>query len=252
MSKATIDPTQISSNPQQRNWHWRAIQAALQLFFPVWLGYRAWGMHRLEGLDGALLVANHQSFADPLLAALPLKRPVSYLARDSLFRVPVVGYILRNTYVMPISREAASTSSLREAIRRMDAGYLVGIFPEGTRTTDGAVGEFKPGFVSLARRSKRPLVPVGIAGAYQAYPRGSLFPRPGQVRVTYGRPITPEQIAAFGRDDAALVAFIRSQVEACARLAATWRDTGRLPTDDDPPITTNPAPSSNHAEETVS
>ncbi len=65
---------------------------------------------------------------------------------------------------MPISREAAGTESLRESIRRMEHGFLVGIFPEGTRSDDGALGELKPGFLALVRRAGVPVIPVGVAG----------------------------------------------------------------------------------------
>ena len=99
-------------DPLSRNAHWRTIQFVLQIVVCVWLRYRARGMEHLPKQGGALLLINHQSYLDPLLVGLPLQRPVSYLARDSLFRVPVIGWILRNTYVMPINREAASTAAI--------------------------------------------------------------------------------------------------------------------------------------------
>lgn len=182
-------------------------------------------MQYLPPSGGALLLVNHQSFLDPLLVGLPLSRPVSYLARDNLFRVPIIGHILRNTYVMPINREAASTASLREAIRRMDGGFYVGIFPEGTRTPDGTVGEFKPGFLALLRRTNVPVIPVGIAGAFEAYPKGRPFPSLGKVRVVFGEPIPREEFERFGRhDEAALLEFVRDRVAQCAAFAQSWRD----------------------------
>ena len=193
-----------------------------------WLGYRVRGQEQLEDADGGLILANHQSFLDPLLIGLPLHRPISFLARDSLFRVPVVGWILRNTYVMPISREAASSASLRETIRRMQHGFLVGVFPEGTRTETGEVGELKPGFVALVRRAKVPVYPVGIAGAIQALGRRSWFLRPTRVRVVVGEPITVEELAQFdSRDkDQALIDLVRSRIVECHAQAEAWR-TGR-------------------------
>src|SRR5205809_1013122 len=89
------------TDPERRNWVWWSFQVVLRLFFAVWLRYRARGHQQLAGCGGMLLVINHQSFLDPLLVALPLTRPVSFLARVSLFRVPVVGWVLRNTYVFP-------------------------------------------------------------------------------------------------------------------------------------------------------
>ena len=183
--------------PKARNVVWRTFQFIMQNVFCFWLGYRARGQERLDKAEGGLVLANHQSFLDPLLIGLPLHRPVSFVARDSLFKVPFVGWVLRNTYVMPISREAASSASLRETIRRMQHGFLVGVFPEGTRTETGEVGEFKPGFVALIRRAKLPVYPVGIAGAFQAMGKGSLLLKPARVRVVVGEPISVEELARF-------------------------------------------------------
>jgi 1-acyl-sn-glycerol-3-phosphate acyltransferase len=181
-------------------------------------------MENLPKEGPALLVINHQSYLDPLLVGLPLQRPVSYLARDNLFDVPVVGWILRHVYVIPINREAASTSSLREAIRRLEHGFYVGIFPEGTRTTDGAVGEFKPGLLALVRRTNVPVIPVGVAGAFEAFPKGAWFPRPGKVRVVFGEALQPEELhaaeAGLSRD---LLAVLRDRIIACQQAAADWR-----------------------------
>lgn len=209
-------------DPLTRNRTWRAFQILMQSVSFFWLRFQARGIERLPKTGGALLIINHQSFLDPLLVGLPLQRPVSFLARDSLFRVPVVGWILRNTYVVPINRDAASTAALRESIRRMQAGFLVGIFPEGTRSADGNVGEFKPGFLSLVRRTGLPVCPVGVAGAYEAMPRGATIARPGIVRVVYGEPIPAEVFADRSRDDA-LQQLVRDAVIACQQEAARWR-----------------------------
>lgn len=211
--------------PKVRNLLWRSLQMLLQTFFCFWLGYRARGHQQLEDADGGLVLANHQSFLDPLLIGLPLHRPISYLARDSLFRVPVIGWILRNTYVMPISREAAATATMRETIRRMQHGFLVGMFPEGTRTETGAMGDLKPGFVALIRRAKVPVYPVGIAGGFQALGRRSWFLRPTRVRVVVGAPITVGELEQFaGRDqDPALIEFVRKRIADCFEEAEAWR-----------------------------
>lgn len=217
-------------DPIRRNAYWRSCQFVLQNFFCFWLRYRARGIEHLPNKGGALLLVNHQSFLDPLLVGLPLTRPVSYLARDNLFNVPVIGHILKNTYVMPISRESASTASLREAIRRIDAGFYVGIFPEGTRTEDGSVGTLKPGFLALLRRTKVPVIPVGISGAFESYPKRRLFPFPGKVRVVFGAALDRERLDGYGKaDEEALLAYVRERIVDCVDSAQTWRDRAVLP-----------------------
>ncbi len=212
-SKLNPDGQQLPPSTR-RNWIWFSFQVIVRVVFAIWLRYRAFGIHRIPREGGGLILINHQSFLDPLLVGLPLQRPVSYLARDSLFHVPIIGWILRNTYVMPISRESAGAGPLKEAIRRMKHGFLVGIFPEGTRSSDGTVGPFKPGFVALVRRSKLPVYPVGIAGADRAFPRGSLFLRPAKVTVVFGEPISAERIRQLNSEggEDLLVEFARSQV----------------------------------------
>ena len=212
-------------DPTRRNVFWASMQVFLRLLFTAYLRYRARGAERIPPVGGGLILANHQSFLDPLLVGLPLSRPVCYLARDSLFRVPLMGWIFRRTYVIPISREAATTTSIKAAVERMRQGYLVGIFPEGTRSADGSVGPFKPGFLALIRRGKVPVYPVGVAGAHEAMPRGRLILRPRRVAVVFGDPLSADEIerySARGQEDA-LVALARERVLACQREAEAWR-----------------------------
>jgi 1-acyl-sn-glycerol-3-phosphate acyltransferase len=211
-------------DPASRNAVWRTIQFVMQIVFCFWLRYRARGIDRLPAEGGALLLINHQSYLDPLLVGLPLRRPVSYLARDSLFRVPVIGWVLRNTYVMPINREAASTASLREGIRRLRHGFYVGIFPEGTRSSSGTMGELKPGFLALVRRANVPVYPVGIAGAFQALPRGAWFLRPVKVCVVFGDALTREELEALDKaSQPEALSLIRRRILACQEAAESLR-----------------------------
>ena len=211
-------------DPTLRNWVWFSLQQIAQLFFTVWFRFRAYGIENLpEG--GALLIVNHQSFLDPLMVGLPLPRPVSYVARETLFRIPVVGWLLRRTYVIPISRETRGTESLRESIRRLEHGFLVGIFPEGTRSLDGKLREMKPGFVALIRRAKVPVIPVGVAGAFEAFPRGARFPRPGRIRVVFGPPLDPIHLAELSQPgrEAELVDWSRDSIQVCLDQAYAHR-----------------------------
>lgn len=187
---------------------------------PVGVMFRFWAPLTVEGLENidrtrpGLLIANHQSFLDPLLLAVRMTRPVSYVARDSLFRIPIVGWILRRTYVTPISRTAARAATIRAAVERLEQGFLVGIFPEGTRST-GAVDDFRPGFTAiLRRRDDVPVYPVGIAGADRVMPRGSILPRPRRLRMVIGEPIPPEELQArmTGESKSQLVPYVREHV----------------------------------------
>jgi len=220
------DSTEQLPSPTRRNCYWFFLQILLRIIFTLLLKYRSRYSENLPKTTGGLVLVNHQSFLDPLLVGLPLSRPVSYLARDSLFKVPFLGWLLRKTYVYPISRDAASSSTIRAAVKRIQHGFLVGVFPEGTRTTDGLVGEIKPGFISLLRRSKQAAYPVGIAGAFEVFPRQSLFPRFGKIRVVYGKPISWEELEPLckkGREQECLQ-LIRERILQCQQAAETWRN----------------------------
>lgn len=213
------------TQPERRNWVWLGFQLVLRLVFALWLRYRARGYDRITHRGGMLLIINHQSFLDPILAGLPLRRPVSYLARENLFQVPFIGWLLRKTYVLPINRESAGTAVLREMIARLKSGFWVGIFPEGTRSADGKLGKIKPGFLALLRRTDVPVCPVGIAGADRALGRHHKFPHFSTVRVVFGEPIPAEQIAeTLKLSETALLDLIRTRLEECMAQASDWRD----------------------------
>lgn len=209
----------------RRSPHWFFAQLLAKPLFSLWFRFRARGVERIPAEHGALLLINHQSFLDPMLVGLPVPRAVCYLARDSLFRVPFVGWWLSKTHVIPINRESAGTASIRSAVEHLKKGAIVGIFPEGTRSYDGKLGELKPGFLALVRRAKVPVFPVGVAGSALAMPRGAWFVRPRHCCVVFGEPFTPEEIESYaGRDrEEELLALVRERMTACMQEAETWR-----------------------------
>jgi 1-acyl-sn-glycerol-3-phosphate acyltransferase len=164
-------------------------------------GLRVLGRQNWRAAGGGLVCANHQSMFDPPLVGLTCPRRMNYLARDTLFRVPLLAPIIKFLDAIPIDREGGGLAGLKETLRRLKAGELVLIFPEGTRTHDGEVAPLKPGFISVARRSRVPLIPVGLDGAYQAWPRTARFPQVGRIAIVIGPPIMPEQVAEFSDDD---------------------------------------------------
>src|SRR4051812_25027796 len=191
-------------------------------WFGVWMyGLRVEGRENWPATGGGLICSNHQSMFDPPLVGLTCPRRMNYLARDSLFRVPILAPLIRHLDAIPIDREGTGLAGLKETLRRLKAGELVLIFPEGTRTRDGQLAPLKPGFISVARRSRVPLIPVGIDGAYQAWPRTARWPRLGRVAVAVGEPITVEQVAALNDDD--LLSELATRMERCHQQARSLR-----------------------------
>lgn len=192
-----------------------------RLFGTVGFRLRWQGSENFPHTGGALICANHQSFLDPILVGLTCDRRMNYLARDTLFRNPLLAPLIRYLDAIPIDREGGGLAGLKETLRRLKAGEQVLIFPEGTRTRDGEVSPLKPGFCAVTRRSKVPLVPVGLDGAYQAWPRTARFPRLGRMAVVVGEPISPEVIAGLTDDE--LVAELGIRMKRCHAAARALR-----------------------------
>ena len=184
-------------------------------------GLRVVGRENWPASGGGLVCANHQSMFDPPLVGLTCPRRMNYLARDTLLRVPILAPLIKFFDTIPIDREGGGLAGLKETLRRLKAAELVLIFPEGTRTRDGEVAPLKPGFIAVARRSRVPLIPVGLDGAYQAWPRTARFPRLGRLAVVIGPPITAELVAELSDDD--LLAELEQRVLNCHAQAREAR-----------------------------
>jgi 1-acyl-sn-glycerol-3-phosphate acyltransferase len=210
-------PLSLNRPSLKRNLLWRIMQPPVALFCRLWLRIDSLGLENIDPGQGGLFLINHQSYLDPVLVAVLLDRPISFLARDSLFKVPLLGWLLRRTYVIPISREAVRAGSIRDAVTRLDEGFLVGIFPEGTRSSGDTVRTFRPGFLALVRRTGQPVYPVAIAGADRVMPRGAWFIRPRSVRVIYGQAMTADELQQLhhGTDERQLSEIARSKVAHC-------------------------------------
>ena len=152
--------------------------------------------------DGPLLITpNHQTFADPPLVTIPVRRPIHYMAWNRLFAVPLFGSLIRRLRAFPVEIETSDGRAVREAVRLLKAGEALMIFPEGGRTPDGRLQPFKLGAFRLAVAHDTPVLPVTIAGAWEAWPPAHALPRRGRVTITYHPPEHPKR-ARDSRDAA--------------------------------------------------
>ncbi len=160
-------------------------------------GFRFEVVERLPESGGVLVLSSHQSHLDPLLLGLATNRRLSSLARSSLFKFGPFGNAIAALGAVPIDRSASSVTAMRTVIQRLRKGAAVIVFPEGTRTSTGQLGEMKKGFALLAKRAAVPIAPVAIVGAYECWPRFHMFPRPGRIRLHFGTVITADEVKSL-------------------------------------------------------
>ena len=165
----------------------------------------------LPPAGGVLVLSTHQSHLDPLLLGLATQRRLSSMARSSLYRFKPFGFVITALDAVPIDREGSAVAAMKVVIKRLQDGAAVIVFPEGTRTHDGRMGEIKSGFAILAKKARVPIAPVAIVGAYECWPRSRRFPRPGRIRLEFGRVLSVDDVAAL--DERALVAECTRRLE---------------------------------------
>jgi 1-acyl-sn-glycerol-3-phosphate acyltransferase len=185
-------------------WFWLSFVSVTLLF-----SLRLEGRRRMPRRGPVLIIANHQSFLDPILVGLAAPRHLCYLARKTLFKNSLFGALIRSLKAVPIDQEGVSKEGLKSIVQLLEQGEAVVVFPEGTRTETGELQPLKPGIQLLIRRTKAAIVPVGIAGAFQALPYWEKVPKlapllmeatPSTLAVSVGRPLDRERLAELPRE----------------------------------------------------
>ncbi len=164
--------------------------------FATYFRWRVYHPERVPPEGPVILASNHTSFLDPPLIGASLRREINYLARASLFDVPVLGFLLRRWNVVPVVREGGGGAGLKAILDRLLAGGAILLFPEGTRSLTGQLQPARSGIGLTVIKSTAPVVPVRVLGTFEALGRDHRFPRPRQVTVMFGPPLHFEQLRA--------------------------------------------------------
>jgi 1-acyl-sn-glycerol-3-phosphate acyltransferase len=205
----------------------------MRLFF----GLRGRGVEHVPATGPVLLVANHTSLLDPPLVGGVCPRPLTFLAKAELFRIPLFGRFIHGLNARPLRREGGDAAALRTALRVLKDGGALLVFPEGTRSDqEGRLGTAKPGAGMLAVLGGARVVPVYVEGSGRAWPRGRRFPRAADVTVTFGPPLPvrvggqasrKDEYVAVSRQMMAAIAALRDSASSGNSRASVERAAGR-------------------------
>ncbi len=151
---------------------------------------------RIPAVGPVILASNHASLADPPLIGGSVPRAVSFLARDTLFQIPLLGWYIRRLNAVPVNREGGGGAGLKAILDRLHGGAAILLFPEGTRTHDGRLRPARSGIGLTVIKSGAPVVPIRLHGTFEAWGRHQRFPGPGRFRVVVGEPLHFEALRA--------------------------------------------------------
>ncbi|MDF9407372.1 1-acyl-sn-glycerol-3-phosphate acyltransferase [Pelotomaculum isophthalicicum JI] len=156
---------------------------------------RRWEIHGLSNLPaegGLVLVSNHTSYWDPVIVGCAINRRINYMAKSELFDIPLLSTFIRAVGTFPVRRDQLDRTAIRTAMKLLEEGQIVGVFPEGTRSRTGELLKPHPGAAMLALKAGVPFLPVAIKGS-----RGFF----GKVRVNIGKPVFYKTDAKTSRAD---------------------------------------------------
>jgi 1-acyl-sn-glycerol-3-phosphate acyltransferase len=195
---------------------WKLLQVFGRVSTTLLFDLKVYGSHRFPKEGGVLLVSNHQSYLDPLLLGARLPRPLSYMAKASLFKIAPFAWFIRSLGAFPVRQGEGDIRALKEAIELAQEGHALMIFPEGSRSDDKNLLPIEPGIALVIRKAKVPVVPAVIDGSIDAWPRGHKIFRSRPIRILYGKPMDlsgmsrDQVVETIGRVFASMLEELRS------------------------------------------
>lgn len=190
---------------KKRSWlahQWyQLVRTTCMALLSITCGVRATGRKQIPKHGSCLLMANHASYYDVILLGIAQRRDVDFMARSGLF-IPLLGPMIRSMGAFAIQREGGGASGIKETLKRLKQGAMVGLFPEGTRTHDGRMSPLKPGISNIARKSGCQIICAGIAGSFEAWPRSQPWPGSHPFHVHYSELISPSELAEMTEAEA--------------------------------------------------
>ena len=199
---------------------YRITQWVTLTSFKILFRYQCRNADNLPLKGGALICPNHFSHLDPMAVGCVARRRVNFLAKKTLFNNRIFGWYLSLLQTIPIDREATGIGGMKETLKRLKKQEPVVLFPEGERSWDGNLLPLMKGFTALVKRVKVPIVPAGIHGTHEAWPRGKALPKPGRVKLVFGDPIPFSEIEEM--DEEQMADYLGTKIAECYHEAREW------------------------------
>ena len=159
-------------------------------YFKIFHRIEFHGSENIPATGPVIIASNHTSFYDPVIVGTGVYRDIEFMAWDKLFTIPILRSVIRFFGAFPVESSKADKGAYVNALRTLFKRKALIIFPEGERSRDGKVKNLKLGIARMALKTNARIVPVTIVGAYEAFSRDRLVPRPGKISVYYHKPIT--------------------------------------------------------------
>ncbi len=169
---------------------------------PMLRGYfrgRIYGAENVPPTGPLTVVSNHASYFDPPIISGCVRRPVAYMAKEELFRIPVFNHAIRLYGAYPVRRGVVDRQAIKSALHLLDRDWAIGIFLQGTRTADGRIDSPKLGAATIAAKARSPMLPICLWGTEGILQKGSPVPRPVPLTIRIGEVVPPP--ASTARDD---------------------------------------------------
>jgi 1-acyl-sn-glycerol-3-phosphate acyltransferase len=194
---------------------WSVVSPILHVYFRG----RIYGAEYVPRQGPLIVVSNHASDFDPPIVSNCVGRPVAFMAKEELFRVPILSQAIRWYGAYPVKRGVGDRAALRAALAMLESGWATGVFLQGTRTPDARITDPKLGAALIAAKIQAPLLPVSLWGTQAILRKGSVIPRCVPITVRIGKPIPPPVSTER--------AVLESVTWRCTEAIMTLHDLGR-------------------------
>lgn len=204
------------------------IYSLARFFFKTFYGLKIYGLEHFKKGSG-IIAANHVSNFDPPVLSISCPEEVHFLGKESLFRIPGLSWVIKKLNTHPIAGAAADLATLKKMVQILNQGHKLIVFPEGSRSFDGALQPHERGVAFLAQSAKCPIFPAYLKGTFEAWPRQKKIPKLfGEITCVFGSPIYPHEYEGVSKKEAQ--EQIRKRCECAIEGLKNWVDQGAIGT----------------------